>query len=121
MGPSGGFDVLQRDHLAGVLLADRSAEKGVAVEQPDLGQVARVVADGHRLAHESRERGRHVAQPLEVDAITPDSARRGVQEQQEVKLFQGFGQTREKPLAAPCIERSSADLAMNPVMVGAID
>ena len=47
------LDVLQCHHLAGVLLAHRAAEKVVAVKEPDLGQVARIVACGDCLADEA--------------------------------------------------------------------
>ena len=39
---------------AGVLLAHRAAEEALAVEDPDLGQVARVVADGDGLTDRGR-------------------------------------------------------------------
>ena len=71
MGTSRRLDVLERHHLAGVFLAHRAAEEAGAVEEPDFGQVARVIADGDRLADEARERRGDVAQALEADAIAP--------------------------------------------------
>ena len=50
------LDVLERHHLASVFLAHRAAEEAVAVEEPDFGQVARIVADGDGLTDEPRER-----------------------------------------------------------------
>ena len=57
------LDVLQRHDLAGVLLAHRPAEEAVAVEDPNLGQVARVVADSDSLADIGRESRMAVAEP----------------------------------------------------------
>ena len=45
---------------------------------PDLGDVARVVADGDALAHEGGERGIEIAQAAEADAVAPDHARTGL-------------------------------------------
>jgi hypothetical protein len=51
-GGAGGGDVFEADRLAGQLGADGAAHERVVVEHPQLGEVARVVADRDRLADE---------------------------------------------------------------------
>ncbi len=95
--------------------------KPVAVEQPDLGQVARVVADGDRLADEAGERRGDVAQALEADAVAPHATRLGMQDQQEVEVLEAVGKARQEALATPGVERGLADLAVDADVVGAGD
>jgi hypothetical protein len=91
------------------------------VEDPDLGQVARVVADGDRLADEAGERRGDVAQALEADAVAPHAPRLGVQDQQEVEVLEGVGKARQETPAAPGVERGRADPAVDADVVGAGD
>ena len=50
MRPAGRLDVLQGHDLAGVCLAHGPAEKLLVMEDPDLGQVARIIANGDSVA-----------------------------------------------------------------------
>lgn len=77
MRPPGGLDVIERHGLTGVPLAHRPAQEPVAVKDPDLGRVARVVADGDGLADAGGQRRVDVAWPLETDAVASHAARRG--------------------------------------------
>ena len=52
-----------------MIRTDRAAEEAAPVEHPDLGNVARVVADGDALPDECGERRIHVAQALKVDPV----------------------------------------------------
>ena len=116
----GRLDVLERDRLAGVFLAHRSAQEAVAVEHPHLGQVARVVAQGDGLADVAGERRAGVAQALEADAVAPDHARLGVHDQQQIQILQALGQTRQKAAAPPGVERRVAGLAVRTEVVARI-
>ncbi len=115
------LDVLQRHRPAGVLLAHRAAQEPVAVEHSDLGQVARIVADGDGLADVAGERRAGVAQALEVDAVAPNDTQPGVHDQQQIELLQALGQPRQKTVLAPSVERHSAGLAVGAKVVRAGD
>ena len=121
MGTSRRLNVLERHHLPGVFLTHRAAEEAGAVEQPDFGQVAGVVADGDRLADEAGERRGDVAQALEADAVAPHATRLGMQDQQEVEVLEGVGKARQETPAAPGVERGRADPAVDTDVVGAGD
>src|SRR2546428_10339430 len=66
MRPSCRLDVLESHDGAGMFLTHRPAEKLCMVEDADLGQVARIIANGDGVADIARERGMAVAQPLEA-------------------------------------------------------
>jgi len=91
------------------------------VEDPYLGQVARVVADGDGLADISCQRRVEVAQALEVNAVTPDAARLGVHDQEQVKVFQAIWAARQEAAAPPGVERCLAGLAVTADVVRAGD
>lgn len=65
-GVAGSLDVLKADPLVLVVLVDGLAEELVVVEHADLGDIARVVADHHRLSDVAGQRRGDVAQPLEA-------------------------------------------------------
>ena len=115
------LDVLERDRRAGVLLAHRAAQEAVAVKHPDLGQVARVVADSDGLPDIRGQQRVNVAQPLEVDAVALHAARLGEHDQQQVEVLQALGAARQEAAAPPGIERRLAGLAVQPGVVGAGD
>ena len=92
------LDVLERERLAGVLLADRTAQELVAVEHPDFGQVARIVADGDGLADIGGQDRIDVAQSLEMNAVAPHAARLGEHDEQQVEVLQAFGDARQEAL-----------------------
>ena len=107
-----GLDVLEGKRHACVVLAHRTAKELVAVEHPDLGQVARVVADGDGLADIRGQHRINVAQALEVDAVAPHAARLGEHDQQQVEVLQALGAARQEAVAPPSVERCLANLAM---------
>ena len=94
-------DVFEGDGLGGVVGADRPAEKPVAVEHPDLGDVAWVVADGDRFPDVIGQGGGEVAQALEVDAVAVHSAGCGDHDQQEVEVFEAGGHPGQPAVADP--------------------
>ena len=120
-GGAGGLDVLQGDGLPGVLGADRPAQERAAVEDPDLGQIAGVIADGHRLADVGGQHRVQVAQALEVDAVALDGAGLGDHHQQQVQVLQRGGHPRQPPAGQPGLLRGYAGLAVRPEVVSAGD
>lgn len=72
------------------------------MEDADLGDVARVVADGDRFADVLAEHGGvEVAQAEQVDAVGVDLARLGDGEQQQVQLLEAGRQVRQEPAGVP--------------------
>ena len=121
MRPSRRLDVLQGHDLAGVFLAHRPAEKLLVVEDPDLGQVARIIANGDGVADIGRQGRVAVAQPLEANAVAPHDARLGVHHQQQIEVFEAVGQARQEAGAAPGIQGRLVRLAMHAPMIRAGD
>ena len=113
------LDVLERDRLAGVLLADGAADKAVSVEHPDLRQVARVEADRDRLADEAGKGRACVAQALEADAVALHDPGLGMLDQEQVKLLQAIGQARQEGARGPGLARSRAGPRVRAQVVGA--
>ena len=109
--------LLQADRLAGQLLADGPAEEAVLVVDADLGQVARVVADRHRLADVGRQRQVEVAEALEADAVLLDPARLGDGQQQQVELLQRVRQARQEAARLPALLGRDARLAVDALVV----
>lgn len=107
------LDVLQRHHLAGVLLAHRATEKPIAVKDSDLSKVARVVPDGDGVANVGGERRVAVSQTLKTDAIALHDTRPGVHDEQQVEVFEAVGKARQEAMAAPGVERRLSRLAVN--------
>lgn len=116
---AGGLDVLESDGLTGVLQADGPAEEAIAVEHPDLGEVARIIAKGHRFADISGQGGVEIAQPLEVDAVAVDDAGLGDHDQQQIQLFETVGHSRQPPIAEPCRAGRRPGFAVHPHVIGA--
>ena len=85
------FDVLEREGLPGVLLVHRPAEEVLAVEDSDLGHVARVVADRDGLTDIGRQSRGHIAQALKMDAVAAHAARLGNHDEQQVESLEAFG------------------------------
>lgn len=77
---------------AGQIGADGPAEESILVVDADFGQVARVVADRHRLADMGVQDEVDVAKTLEVDPIALDRAGFRHSQQQQVELLQRCGQ-----------------------------
>ena len=91
----------------------------VAVEDPDFGQVAWIIADRHGIADITRHGRMLIAQSLELDAVALHGSRLRVHDEQEIELFQALGQPRQKPLATPCVERCFIGLAVDTEMISA--
>ena len=85
---AGGLQVAEADGLVSEFGADGAAEKHVAVKDADLGHVARVIADGDRLADVGGEREVQVAQASKPDAVAMHDAGLGDGEQQQVELLE---------------------------------
>jgi len=94
-----------------------AAEKFIAVEHPDFGQVAGVIADCHGIADITRHGRMLIAQSLEMDAVSPHRSRFCMHNKQEIEFFEAFGQARQEALAAPCIKRCFVNLAMDTGMI----
>lgn len=106
------LNVLERNGASGMVRADRAAEKAVPVEDPDFGHVAGIVTDGDMLADKRRQRGVHVAQALEVDAIPTHEPGLGNGEQQQIESPDTLGQVWKPTIAPPGGIGGRADLAM---------
>src|ERR1039457_6310849 len=74
---SRGLDIFQADRLSGVLLTDRTAQEMVLMKHAHFTQVARIVANRHRLPDIGGERGIEIPNSLEVDAVAAHDARPG--------------------------------------------
>jgi hypothetical protein len=86
--PACAGDVLEADCLASELRADGAADEALIPENPDLGEVARVVADCDRLADEGRECRIDVAQALEPYSVALHPAGPSDGQQEKVELLQ---------------------------------
>jgi len=67
--PSGRFDVAQAEPEVGVGFVDGGADEGVVVVDPDLGDVAGVVADCDGVSDEGCKSRGEVALAMEMDAV----------------------------------------------------
>ena len=81
--------------------ADRPAQLGAFEEDPDLGHVARVVADDDLLADVVGQDRVEVSQPLKPDSVGMDLAGLGDGQQQQVQALQRVGQVRQEPAGVP--------------------
>ena len=120
-GVAGCGDLLEADGAVGQVGADRPAQEAVLVEDPDLGHVARVVADDDALADVGGQHRVQVAQRLEVDAVGVDRARPGDGQEQQVELFQRAGHARDEGAGLPPLLRRHAGLTMRRGVVGRPD
>lgn len=72
MGGASGLHVFQGNASTGMFGVDRATEENVAVEDPDLADIAWIVADGDRLADISGEHGIEEAQTLKMDTVAAE-------------------------------------------------
>ena len=99
----GQTNIAQCDGLSGELRADSAAEKLAAMEEPDLGHVARIVAQHHTLADIRREGGVDVAHALKTHTIRMDFAGFGDRQKQQIELLQGFCHAGNKSALLPAL------------------
>jgi hypothetical protein len=114
------LDVAQTHRLIGVFGVfgvDGTAEETIAVEHPDLRNIAGVVANGDALANEGSQGRIEIAQAAEPDAVTPDHAGSGHHEEQLVKFFQSFRHAWQPPLCHPSYMRGCPNGDMQPDIV----
>ena len=105
MFPPRGLNIFQRNDLTGVFFAHRTAKKLVTVENPNLGEVARIVPDGNLVSDIARQGRMAIAESLKVDTVAPHDARLGMHDEQQIEIFEVFGQTWQESVAAPGIRR----------------
>src|SRR6056297_1679483 len=110
---AGLLDVLERNGAIRMFRADRPAEEPVAMEHADLSYVARVVTDGDGLPNINSERGVHVAQALEMDAVATNTPGGGDVYQQEIKRLEAVGHPRHPAVGNPGVPGGGTDLAVN--------
>ncbi len=103
-GSSGGFDVAEAHPEIGVGV-DGDTDKGVAVIDANLGDVAWVVADGDGVPDEWGECWCEVPLTLEVDAIPLHHAALGDRQQQPIEFFETVGHAREPAVGDPGVSR----------------
>ena len=114
---SRGLDIFQADRLSGVLLTDRTAQEMVLMKHAHFTQVARIVANRHRLPDIGGERGIEIPNSLEVDAVAAHDARPGDLHQQQIEILQALGHAGEPPIGEPRRVRRHLDFAMYPGVV----
>jgi len=117
---AGRLDVFEGDGRPGVLGADRPAQEPVAMEHPDLGDIARVVADGHLAPDVGGECGVEVAQALEADAVAVHGAGLGDHDQQQVEGCQALRTPRQPAVGLPRLLRRDAGLAVWPGVLAGV-
>src|SRR5215510_13707047 len=71
------LNVFEGDYFTRMFITDRTTEEVIVVEHSDFGQVARVIADGDRIADIGSQGRMVVTEPLEMNAVTPHGARFG--------------------------------------------
>src|SRR5699024_3827331 len=116
-GSARGLYVMEAVPLVGVGFIDRRAHEGVVVVDTDLGEVARVIADGDRAPDEGGERGREVALSLEMDAVPLDRAVLGDSQEEAVELLEALGHPRHPPLADPGRLRARSNCSVRALVV----
>ena len=103
----------------GEFRADRAPGRAEAVvaEDPDLGEVARVVADRDGLADKGRERRLDVAQALEPDPVAVHLTRPDDGQQQKIELLQRGRQARREAVRLPPHRRRCPCAGMGSLVV----
>ena len=76
------LDVFECHGPPGMFWVNRSAQKAVAVKDPNFGAITRIIANGYRLADLGRQRGIDITQPLKVHAVSAYHAGLRHQDQQ---------------------------------------
>jgi hypothetical protein len=104
--------VFERHSPSGMCRVNRTAQKAVAVQAPNVREVTRIIADGHRLAHIDSQSGIDIPQPLTVPTVSAHHAGLRHHDQQQVPLFQTLRQTRQPPEAKPGLDGCQAGCTM---------
>src|SRR6185295_19711420 len=104
MRPPRRLNILEGDNLASMFLAHRAAEELVAVENPDFGQVAWIIADGDRIADIGSQSGMAVTEPLEMNTVTPHGARFSMHDKQQIECIEAVGHAWQKACTAPSVK-----------------
>ena len=91
------LNVFERHSPSGMFRVNRTAQKAVAVKDPNFSDVTRIIADGHRLANIGSQSGIDIPQPLKVHTVSANHAGLRHHDQQQVQLFQTLRHTRQPP------------------------
>jgi len=91
------------------------------VEDPDLAEVAGVVADGDGLTDVGGEGRVEVAQTLEADAVAVHHPGLGDLDEQQVQLLEAVGGAGQPAVGDPGLLRALPGLAVLPLVVGTGD
>ena len=97
-------NVTQRHGLTRQLRTHGATQEGVIVEDADFRHVPGIDPEGHGFPHVGRQRGREVAEPLEVNAIGPHVPRLRHLNQQQIQLLQRVRHARKKAVGFPALD-----------------
>lgn len=94
------MDIFETDRGRSVLRVDGFADVLAFMEDPNLGNIARIAADHHRFFDISSQQGRDIAQTLEVDTFAVHDPGFG-HGQQQVEVIDTFRQSWQPPITDP--------------------
>lgn len=113
--------VFQRDRLMGIFRADGTTQEAVLVEDTDLTEVARVVANRDAFADIGSKDRAHKTQPLKMHTVAAHESRLCDHDEQQVEVVDTVGHLRKPAVGAPRRQRRQPRLAMSADIVGVLD
>jgi len=111
------LNVFERHSPSGMFWVNRTAQKMVAVKDPNCSEVTRIIADGHRLANIGRQSGIDITQPPKVHTVAANHAGLRHHDQQQVQLLQTLRHTRQPSLAQPGLDWCQAGFTMGAIVI----